>query len=342
MQISPNINLRVIEKIHSEGVNSALYLAEDIQLCSKFIIKQIDKNKFKNPDRYFEESKKIYNVKHPNIIPIKYASFDDRYIYIIMPYLKNGSLYTIIKNRNLTIREVIKYSVDFLSAIYYIHEKGILHCDIKPNNILISDENKAILTDFGSAVYLNNNGTAKLRNVYYKHIAPEQCNNLIIDKRLDIYQIGTTLYRMCNGNEEYNRQAKKYKDINNLKIACARGKFPIRKKYLPHIPRKMIYIIEKCINVNPNERYFNVLDIMNDISMINENLDWSYERINKDKYTWRVQKEYKNIEIILYQENKLWNIDINNDGRKKIIDNLESKAYGYRVVRSIINKYEKK
>lgn len=342
MQINPKFNLKIIKKIHSEGVNSALYLAEDTQLGSVFIIKQMDKEKFKNTDRYFEESKKISNLEHPNIIPIKYASHDDKYIYITMPYLKNGSLYNIIKNRNLNMREVIKYSVDFLSAIYYIHEKGILHCDIKPNNILISDDNKAILTDFGSAVYLNNNGSAKLRNVYYKHIAPEQCNNLVIDKRLDIYQIGTTLYRMCNGNEEYNRQAKKYKGLNNLKIACARGSFPIRQKYLPHVPRKMILIIEKCLKVNPNERYKSVIDIINDISLVNENLDWVYKKINRDRYKWSLKDSTRDIKIVLYNEDTSWNIDVYTNNRKKTIENVESKAYGYRVVRGIINKYEKK
>ena len=110
---------------------------------------------------------------------------------------------------------------------------------------MISNEGSAILTDFGSALYLNNLGNARLKNVYYKHIAPEQCTNSTINKKIDIYQIGTTLYRLCNGNEEYNKQARRYKDLNSLKIACAKGKFPIRKKYLPHIPKEMINIIEK-------------------------------------------------------------------------------------------------
>ncbi|MEG1310387.1 MAG: serine/threonine-protein kinase [Romboutsia sp.] len=335
MQISPNFNLEIIEKINSEGVNSALYIVKDMQLGSIFILKQIAKKNFKEVDKYFEESKKIYNLEHPNIIPINTASYDNKYIYITMPYFRRGSLYSLLENENLSIRQIIKYSLDFLSAIEYIHNKGIIHCDIKPNNILIGDKDNAVLTDFGSALYLNYLGNARLKNVYYKHIAPEQCSNSIISKKIDIYQIGTTLYRMCNGNEEYNKQARKYKDLNSLKLACAKGKFPIRKKYLPHIPKSMISIIEKCIKVNPQERYNNVLEIMNDISLVNENLDWVYYSVSKNSFSWMCKKDIK---LDIYKNKELWDIIENG----KIHSSVDSKAKGYRVIREIIKEYEKK
>lgn len=333
MQISPKFNLKIIKKIKSEGVNSALYLVEDIQLGSRFILKQMDKNKFKDVDKYFEESKKVYNSKHPNIMSINTASYDDKYIYITMPYFKRGSLYHMLETRNLTIREIIKYALDFLSAIQYIHLNGMIHCDIKPNNILLSNSDSAVLTDFGSALYLNNSGNARLRNVYYKHIAPEQCTNSIINKSIDIYQIGTTLYRMCNGNEEYNKQAKKYKDLNNLKLACAKGKFPIRKKYLPHIPKSMISIIEKCLMVDPQERYDSVLGIMNDLSSITENLDWRYNKIDENYLVWELANDRLKNSIIMNREGNLWRVS--HDNQSQFVD---SKPRGYKIVRDIIKR----
>ena len=341
MQISPKFNLKIIEKINSEGVNSALYIVEDVQLASRFILKQIDKKTFKETRRYFEEPKKIYNCKHPNIININYASYDDEYVYIVMPYFKKGSLYHLLENRNLTIREIIKYSMDFLSAVYYMHSKGIIHCDIKPNNILISDDSKAVLTDFGSALYLDDFGNAKLRNVYYKHIAPEQCNHSLINMKVDIYQIGTTLYRMCNGNEEYNKQVKRYKDLNSLKVACVKGKFPVRKKYLPHIPRSIIGVIEKCINVNQEDRYNSVLDIMNDLAKVNENLDWLYKKIDDENFLWILDNKKRNENVLLFKENHSWNVKVDFLQNRKQFINLESKAKGYRIIRKIINEREK-
>lgn len=335
MEISPKLNLKIIEKINSEGVNSCLYIVKDEQMNCKLILKQIDKKKLKEYDKYFEESKKMSQLTHPNIININYATYDDEYIYLTMPYYKNGSLNKILDHRNLTVREIIKYSVDFLSAIYYIHDNNMIHCDIKPNNILISDNNEAILSDFGSAIQLDYSGYGKLRNVYYKHIAPEQCFTSTVNKSIDIYQVGTTLYRMCNGNEEYNSQLKRYKNLNDLKIAISNGKFPVRKKYLPHIPRKLIEIIEKCLSVNKEERYESVLDILNELSMIDENLDWRYSIRSKDYYTWIEDEDY----IILKKENRVWIIESNISDNEVI--KLESKAQGYRKIRKVIKENKK-
>lgn len=337
MRLSTKFDFEIINNINSEGVNSSLYMVKDLQVGSKFILKQIDMKNIKKPERYFEEAKKIYKLRHQNIMQIHSSSYDNEYIYITMPYLKNGSLQHLIESQNLTLRQIIKYSLDFLCAIYYVHENNIVHCDIKPNNILISDEGNAVLTDFGSALYLNNLGNARLKNVYYKHIAPEQCVNSTINKKIDIYQIGTTLYRLCNGNEEYNKQARRYKDLNSLKLACAKGKFPIRKKYLPHVPKAMINIIEKCININTYDRYDNVLDIINDIASINTHLDWYYNKENEEKFTWTLNTNDEYINIMLLKVGDVWKIvDDYRDGLY-----VETKAKGYRAVRDIIKKYEK-
>ncbi len=337
MQIATNFDFKIIKKMDSEGANSSLYIVEDLQLGSRFILKKIEKKKLKQVENYFEESKKISSLNHPNIISINTTSYDENYIYITMPFYRKGSLQQRIEKENLILREIIKYSLDFLSAIYYIHNNQIIHCDIKPNNILISDDNNAVITDFGSALYLNSLGKARLKNVYYKHIAPEQSTNSMVNKKIDIYQIGTTLYRLCNGDEEYNRQAKRHKDLNTLKLACASGKFPIRKKYLPHVPKDMINIIEKCINVNPYERYDDVLQIMNDIASINTHLDWYYRKENDKRYVWVLNNDNLYIDILLYKEDSVWKVKDNDLDEVEV----ETKAKGYKLIREIIKKYEK-
>lgn len=101
MQLRTRFDFEIIKKIKSEGVNSSLYIVKDLQVGSKFILKQIDKEVLKEPRRYFDESKKIYKLNHPNIMKIHSASYDNDYIYITMPYLKNGSLQHLIENQNL-------------------------------------------------------------------------------------------------------------------------------------------------------------------------------------------------------------------------------------------------
>ena len=142
---------------------------------------------------------------------------------------------------------------------------------------------------------------------------------------------------MCNGNEEYNKQARRYKDLNSLKIACAKGKFPIRKKYLPHIPKEMINIIEKCIDINVYNRYDDVLQIMNDISSINTHLDWYYNKETEEKFTWTLNTNDDYVNIILLKSDSMWKI-IDNKGESLYI---ETKAKGYREIRKIIKRYEK-
>ena len=337
MNINTKYDYEIINEINSEGVNSNLYMVNDLQYNQKLILKRIEKKKIKDIDKYFDESRKINSLNHPNIISITSTSYDEEYVYISMPYYEQGSLQQLIENRNLSLREIIRYSLGFISAIYCIHCNDMVHCDIKPSNILIDKNDNAIITDFGSALYLNKFGNAKLKNVYYKHIAPEQCTSSTISKKLDIYQIGTTLYRLCNGNEEYNKQAKRYKDLNNLKIACSKGKFPVRKKYMPHISKEMINIIEKCINVNSYERYSDVLEIMNDISSLEYNLDWYCVKEKEYKYIWVLNTRKIYVRIILQKEENNWKVI---DDEKEILT-VESKAKGYRVVRNIIKEYEK-
>ena len=106
---------------------------------------------------------------------------------------------------------------------------------------------------------------------------------------------------------------------------------------MPHIPKSLIQIIEKCLKVNREERYNNILDILNDISRVRENLDWRYDKRNRDYFTWIKDDNY----IILKKENKLWSMESNmiDDDRNNIY--LESKAQGYARIRKIIKEHEK-
>ena len=120
--------------------------------------------------------------------------------------------------------------------------------------------------------------------------------------------------------------------MSDLKIAISKGKFPLRKKYLPHIPKSLILVIEKCLSVNKENRYDSVLDILNDLSKIKENLDWRYDKRNKDYFTWIKEDKY----IVLKREDKLWVIETNINECEVDDLVLDSKAKGYRKVRKVI------
>jgi hypothetical protein len=99
----------------------------------------------------------------------------------------------------------------------------------------------------------------------------------------------------------------------------------------------MINIIEKCININLDDRYDDVLQIMNDISSINTHLDWYYNKENEGKFTWTLNTDDNHINIMLLKVGSMWQII--DDYKESLY--VESKAKGYKTIRNIIKKYEK-
>lgn len=274
------------ESIGAEGMNSTVYKAFDPQLNADLVVKRVSKKSiiedYKSIDEsnFFNESRILYETRHPNIMELQYASEDKEYVYFSMPYYKNGSLNSLLNIKFLTVKEIIKYSLEFLSGIHYIHTKNLIHFDIKPTNIMINNNGKAIVADFGLAKYIDSFGLAKPNKLYNSHTPPEARKYSDFSNKADIYQAGLTLYRMCNGNEYFNYMYDHWRREGSLGVAIVQGKFPDRKYYLPHIPSKLRKIINKAINIDVDKRYNTILDMINDIAKVEENLDWVY---NEDK-----------------------------------------------------------
>lgn len=288
-----------------EGRNSKVFLIQDTQLNAELIMKEIDMDSFENFSEFFKESQMLYENRHPNIMEIQYAALDhqNKKVRLMMPYYKNGSLDGILKRRYLTVREIIKYSLDFLSGLLYIHSKRLVHLDIKPNNILINNSGKAVLSDFGLSKYLNEEGMAVQKRAYNLIFDPELLRGMDRSVSSDIYQVGLALYRMCNGTSILSEQKEK---IAEFEKEILKGRFPDRKRYLPHIPHALRKVINKALEVDVEKRYSSILDIMNDLSDININLDIQYQYDDEKMYTFN-----KGDSII--------NIYVNNDDSSKNI-----------------------
>jgi serine/threonine protein kinase len=323
-----------IKEIGQEGRNSKVFLAHDNQLDGEIVIKEIKKNNSTTPDEYFKEARLLYAQNHNNIVKVNYACEDDDNIYVAMPFYKNGSLKKRISGGNyLTIREVIRYSIQFLSGLNHIHSKGLIHFDIKPDNILISDSNEAMLSDFGLALYTDAYGFCESQAFYTPHVTPEQLEGLQQSIKNDIYQAGLTIYRMVNGNDFFYQQIPTMNnnqfDSQSFKRMILKGKFPDRTLYLPHVPKKLKRIIKKCIEPNPNDRYDNTLQIINELASIDENLDIKYVKdVNGDfwespkgDYTYKInlipKRDQFDIKVCKTKEGKTINC------RNKCLYNIE-------------------
>lgn len=281
------IDFEYIKDLPNQGANSKVFLGIDKQLKHTLVYKQIEIDKL-NPTDYFKEASLVYANRHQYVVSVNYGCYDDNFIYIGMPYYINGSIKDKITNGNsLSPKEVVRYAIQFLTGLNHIHSKGLIHFDIKPDNILISDSNEALISDFG----LTKNmvaGKAKPDKVYTLHITPEHLAGLESDIRSDIYQSGLTMYRMLNGYG-FLREQSKGVTMNDI----ITGKFPDRNLYMPHISVPLKKIVNKCLSPNPVDRYDNVIQLTNALASIpnSPNLEWKYEKVSMSEIWTRPKDE---------------------------------------------------
>lgn|GEM_PF-375716 len=309
-EIETKLSLSLITKLNDEGKNSEAFLMHDPQLDAKFVVKKIPKTDFKSEEDYFKESKMLYYVKHPNITKIQHSTSDQNYIYLSMPYYENGSLNSILDFKYLNVKEIIQISLDFLTGLHYIHTKGLIHYDIKPSNILLNKNKRALITDFGLSKYINKHGLATQGKAYCSHRAPEQLFSSNTNNKTDIYQAGVTLFRMCNGNEYFYKLLKCYNSVPELYEAIKSGDFPSRDSFLPHIPFKLKKVVKTALSTNIDERWDTVLEMINEIAKVEKNIGWVYNKVNQNNMEWITENTRGTHfeKIILKKDNNIWNI----------------------------------
>lgn len=281
------------EDIGAEGRNSDVFVAHDLQLDTELVVKRIKKEQVEQAqlEEFYAEAKLLHLGAHPNVVPIHYACEDDEHVYMALPYYRAGSLKNLMSQRFLTVREIVRYASNFLSGLHHIHTKGLVHFDIKPDNILLSYRDEGVLSDFGLAVLTDAYGLARQKKFYIKMLPPECLVAQDYSWAFDVYQVGLTLYRMANGDDHFDRQFAAFFpegqfDREAFRAAVERGQFPDRGAFLEHIPQRLRSVVRKCIEVDPDNRYSSVLEIMNDLSDIDGGeLDWRYEE-NQDSRQW--------------------------------------------------------
>jgi len=278
------VTFEVLADIGEEGRNSDVFVILDKALNAEMVMKRIPKKQFKDSEKYFDEARVLYNTNHPNVVEVNYACQDNDFVYITMPYYESGSLSKLMELRFLTVREIIRLSVQFLSGLHNIHSNGLLHFDIKPDNILLSDRGEALLSDFGLAKYVDEYGFTSPDGLYRKQAPPEVTSTTQFSTAFDIYQAGLTMYRMCLGSQRFNAQYDACNATGTFKQALTAGTFPDRASFPIHIPVKLQKVITKCLEVNPDDRYGAVIDVVNAISEIDEYcFDWQYSLDNGTK-----------------------------------------------------------
>ena len=235
--------------------------------------------------RFKNESKAIAVLSHPNIVKVYDVSFGDRIQYIVEEFIDGITLKEYLdQQKEIKWKEAIHFTIQILRALQHAHEKGIVHSDIKPQNIMLLQDGTIKVTDFGIARFSRSETytmTDKaIGSVHY--IAPEQARGDLTDEKTDIYSVGVMLYEMITGQLPFEADSAVSVAIMQLQ---ADPKPP--KEINAQIPDGLEEITLKAMQKNPAQRYQSAAEMLRDIESFRRNpsISFQYKYFIDDKPT---------------------------------------------------------
>ena len=277
-----NDRYQIIKTI-GEGGMANVYLAKDTILDRNVAVKVLrgdlaDDEKFVR--RFQREALSASKLNHPNIVEMYDVGEDDGRYYIVMEYVNGKTLKSLVKKRGaLTLPEVIDIMSQLLSAIMCAHDSYIIHRDIKPQNVMILEDGRVKIMDFGIAMALNSNELTQTNSVMgsVHYLPPEQANGRGSTIKSDIYSLGILMYELLTGKVPF-------KGDNAVEIAIKQMKEPIPSicKQNPDIPQSIENIVLRATAKNPKNRYDSAKEMYDDIKTA-----LSPEGLNQSKLVYK-------------------------------------------------------
>ncbi len=261
-----------IEKQVGIGGMAVVFLAYDPVIQRKVAVKMLKEDVARDEaavKRFINESKAVAMLSHPNIVSIYDVSVSGEYKYIVMEYIEGITLKSYMSQKGaLPLNEVIHYSRQILSALAHAHGKGIIHRDIKPQNIMLLKDGKIKVTDFGIAK-LPNAETVTMTDkaigtVYY--ISPEQASGLAIDTRSDLYSMGVVMYEMASGKLPFVAETPV-----SVALMQVNTEPTPPTQINPDIPRGLEQIILSAMEKSADSRFATADQMLNRLNILKKN-----------------------------------------------------------------------
>jgi serine/threonine-protein kinase len=205
-------------------------------------------------DKFRNEARAIANLSHPNIVTVYDVGSDGPTHYIVMELVDGTDLKKIIKaEAPLSIDRVLDMGIQVCSGVGYAHRSGLVHADVKPQNILVNSEDVVKVTDFGIAQALSDTQPQQRAEVVWgspHYFAPEQARGEQPTPAADVYAIGIVLFEMLTGRLPFSGANQQ-----ELAMAHIRDQPPLASEVNPKVPESLAKIVHKVMSKEPNERY---------------------------------------------------------------------------------------
>jgi serine/threonine protein kinase/tetratricopeptide (TPR) repeat protein len=260
-------NYRVVDEI-SRGAMGIVYRAEQVNLKRIVALKLLMAGERASQDqieRFYRETQAVAKLRHPNIIPIYDMGIVGERHYFTMEYVEGKSLEEIIGRSPISQEQALDIVVQVGKALAHAHERGIIHRDVKPGNILMDKTGHVRVTDFGLAkeIKKGRNVTRSGVTVGTPHyMSPEQAcgGSAVVDQRTDVYSLGAVLYELLTGRPPYDGDTPVEIVLNVIQEEPPRP-----RKLRPGIPKDLETICMKALEKDPARRYRTADDLLRDI-----------------------------------------------------------------------------
>jgi len=200
----------LLESLLGTGGMAEVYRAREVALDREVAVKVLPAALARDPDyvqRFRNEARRFAALEHPHIVPVYHFDDEGSLLYLVMPILKESLRDRLERESRLDPDEAIRLVSEIASALEMAHAQGLVHRDVKPENVLLDEAGKALLTDFGIArhvTFARQGGAQTLSGTGLpvgtpEYMAPEQLRNEGVDQRADVYALGAMLYELLTG-----------------------------------------------------------------------------------------------------------------------------------------------
>jgi serine/threonine-protein kinase len=256
---------RLEAKLGSGGM-STVYLASDDTLDRPVAVKVMHREMSEQEDqlqRFRQEARAVAKLTHPNVVSVIDAGEDGGYPYIVFEYVKGETLKQRIGRVGaLDTQEAIAYAIEVARGLGVAHARNMVHRDIKPQNVLIDEEGRAKLTDFGISRQLEQDGVTATGRVLgtTDYVAPEQAMGKAVDPRSDIYSLGVVLYEMLVGQVPFHADSQV-----GVAMKHVNEELPDVQRRRPEASAAVALVVERATAKDPAERYQTIGEMIDDL-----------------------------------------------------------------------------
>ena len=284
----------LIESLLGVGGMANVYKGRDVRTGNAIAVKVLKEEFLDNEElvrRFKNESKAISILDHPNIVKVYDVSVTDQLQYIVMEYIDGITLKEYLKQRGgaLTWKEVIHFATQVLGALEHAHSKGIVHRDVKPQNIMLQADGSIKMMDFGIARFSRAQSQTvsdkAIGSVHY--ISPEQAKGDHTDGRTDIYSVGVMMYEMLSGHLPFDGSG-----TVSIAIMQISEKPKPLAQVAPNVPEGLRQITEKAMEKDPDDRYQSAAEMLQAIQAFKQNpsIRFEYEYNTQDAPSKTINK----------------------------------------------------